>query len=183
MTGFPPATLNGTLHAGDSPAAGAHTDLATPYTDASERSSATPITADLGGTTLTPGVYQAAASIAITGTLTLDAQGDPNAVFILQAGSTLGTAAATHVNLTGAAQACNVFWSVGSSATFGASSVLTGTVLATTTFTVGDGATVAGRTLAATLLSRSAARTPSRPRSASARCRTPRRRSRRSPPG
>ena len=117
VTGFPPATLNGALHAGDGPAASAHTDLATAYTDASERSSATPITADIGGTTLDPGVYQAAAaSIAITGTLTLDAQGDPNAVFILQAGSTLITAAKSQVILANGAQACNVFWSVGSSA-------------------------------------------------------------------
>lgn len=100
VTGFPPATLNGTLHAGDSPAAGAYTDLATASTDASGRSSATTIPADLGGTTLDPGVYQAAAeSIAITGTLTLDAQGDPNAVFILRAGSTLITAAKSQVIL------------------------------------------------------------------------------------
>jgi hypothetical protein len=118
VTGFPPATLNGTLHAGDVPAAGAHTDLATAYAYAAARSPATTIPADLGGTTLDPGVYQAAAaSIAITGTVTLDAQGDPKAVFILQAGSTLITAAKSQVILANGAQACNVFWSVGSSAT------------------------------------------------------------------
>jgi hypothetical protein len=149
VTGFPPATLNGTLHAGDVPAAGAHTDLATAYAYAAARSPATTIPADLGGTTLDPGVYQAAAaSIAITGTVTLDAQGDPKAVFILQAGSTLITAAKSQVILANGAQACNVFWSVGSSATLGASSLLTGTILATTSITVGAGVTVAGRTLA-----------------------------------
>ena len=95
------------------------------------------IPAELGGVTLTPGVY-ASGTLGLTAgtTLTLDAQGNPAAVFILQAGSTLITGADTHVTLSGGAHACNVFWQVGSSATLGASSVLTGTILASTSISM-----------------------------------------------
>jgi hypothetical protein len=149
VTGFPPGTISGTLHANDATAVQAHADLATAYADAAGRTSAVPIPADLGGHTLTPGVYAYGTGLELTaGTLTLDAQGNPAAVFILQAGSTLTTGANTHVNLAGGAQACNVFWQVGSSATLGASSVLTGTILASTSITIGGGVTIAGRALA-----------------------------------
>jgi len=148
VTGFPPGQLNGTLHAGDAAATQAHADLATAYADAAGRSPAAPITGDLGGLTLSPGVYGAGAALTLTGTLTLDGQGNPNAVFILQAGSTLGTAAGSQVNLTGGAQACNVFWQVGSSATLGASSNLAGTILASTSISIGDSVTVNGQALA-----------------------------------
>jgi hypothetical protein len=147
-TGFPPGHLNGTLHAGDAAATQAHADLASAYADAARRGPAAPIDGDLGGLTLTPGVYAAGAALTLAGTLTLDAQGDPSAVFILQAGSTLGTAASSHVNLTGGAQACNVFWQVGTSATLGASSTLDGTLLASTSISMGDGVIVNGRALA-----------------------------------
>jgi Ice-binding-like len=143
-TGFPPGHLNGALHAGDAVAAAAHADLATAYADAAGRTPATPITGDLGGVTLTPGVYGAGAALTLAGTLTLDAQGDPDAVFILQAGSTLGTGADSHVTLAGGAQGCNVFWQVGSSATLGASSSLAGSILASTSISMGDGVTING---------------------------------------
>jgi hypothetical protein len=144
VTGFPPGTINGTLHAGDATAVQAHADLATAYTDAVGRAPAVPILGDLGGVTLTPGVYAAGAALTLAGTLTLDAQGNPAAVFILQAGSTLGTAAGSQVNLAGGAQSCNVFWQVGSSATLGASSGLAGTILASTSISMGDGVTIEG---------------------------------------
>jgi len=147
-TGFPPGKINGTLHAGDDVAAQAHADLATAYADAASRSPAIPITGDLGGLSLTPGVYAAGAALTLAGTLTLDAQGDPNAVFILQAGSTLGTGAGSQVTLAGGAQACNVFWQVGSSATLGASSELAGTILTSTSISIGDGVNIDGRALA-----------------------------------
>jgi hypothetical protein len=149
VTGFPPGTINGTLHADDATAVQAHADLATAYADAAGRTPDLSIPADLGGHTLTPGVY-ANGTLELTAgkTLTLDAQGNPAAVFILQAGSTLITGADTHVTLSGGAQACNVFWQVGSSATLGASSVLTGTILASTSISMGDGVTIAGRALA-----------------------------------
>jgi hypothetical protein len=148
VTGFPPGTINGTLHAGDATAAQAHADLATAYTDAVGRAPGAPIDGDLGGVTLTPGVYAAAAALTLAGTLTLDAQGNPAAVFVLQAGSTLGTAAGSQVNLAGGAQSCNVFWQVGSSATLGASSSLAGTILASTSISMGNGVTIDGRALA-----------------------------------
>jgi hypothetical protein len=148
VTGFPPGVLNGTLHPGDAVATQAHADLATAYADAAGRNPTAAIDGDLSGVTLTPGVYAAGAALTLAGTLTLDAQGDPSAVFILQAGSTLGTAANSQVTLAGGAQACNVFWQVGSSATVGASSDLAGTILASTSISIGDGVTIDGRALA-----------------------------------
>ena len=89
-----------------------------------------------------------ASSLGLTGTLTLDAQGDPNAVFVFQAGSTLITASASQVRLVNGAQACNVFWKVGSSATLGTGTVMAGNILALTSITMNDGVTLHGRALA-----------------------------------
>lgn len=102
----------------------------------------------LDGLTLGPGVHASGSELSLAGTLTLDADGDPYAVFILKAGSTLATAAGSQVSLTGGAQACNVFWQVASSATLGASSLLRGSILAHTSITVGAGVTIDGRVLA-----------------------------------
>jgi hypothetical protein len=149
VTGFPPGLiLNGTQHTGDAVALGAQSDLTTGYDDAAGRTPATAVSSDLGGQTLAPGVYKAASGLGLTGTLTLDAQGDPNAVFIFQAGSTLITAPNSTVNLIGGAQACNVFWQVGSSATLGTTTTFVGNILALTSATVQTGTTVAGRILA-----------------------------------
>ena len=106
--------------------------------------------ADLGGRTLTRGVYRAGsvAPLALSGRLTLDAQGDPRAAFILQVPSALVTAPGSSVGLVNGAQACNVFWQVGGAATLGASSVFRGNLLASTTIAVQDGAAVEGRLLA-----------------------------------
>ena len=98
--------------------------------------------------TLAPGVYRSPTSFGINGTLTLDGQGDPNAVFILQAGSTLITGVNSQVGLTNGAQACNVFEQVGSSATLGLDSTFVGNILAYTSVTVNHGAAVQGRVLA-----------------------------------
>jgi Ice-binding-like len=117
VTGFPPGTVNGNLHAADAVAGQAQLDLTTAYNDAAGRTPPAAVTADLGGQRLTSGVYNSATSLGLTGALTLDAQGDPNAVFVFQAGSTLTTASGSHVNLVNGAQACNVFWQIGSSAT------------------------------------------------------------------
>jgi hypothetical protein len=148
VTGFPPGTISGTLDAADPAAVQGQADLATAYGDAVGRAPAVPIVGDLGGVTLTPGVYAAGAAQGLTGTLTLDAQGNPDAVFILQIGSALNTAADSDVDLANGAQACNVFWQVGSSATLGADSDFTGTILANTAITMGDGVTLDGRALA-----------------------------------
>jgi type VI secretion system secreted protein VgrG len=98
--------------------------------------------------TLVSGVYTSASSMGLTGTLTLDAAGDPNAAFVFQAGSTLTTASGSQVALINGAQACNVFWQVGSSATLGTGSRFRGTILALTDITVTTAATVDGRILA-----------------------------------
>jgi len=150
VTGFPPGTVNGTIDKANAVASQAQSDLTTAYNDAAGRTPALAVSADLGGQTLTPGVYKSDSSLGLTGTLTLDAQGDPDAVFIFQAGSTLTTAGG--VNLINGAQSCNVFWQVGSSATLGTppapSSVFRGTILALTSITLVTGVTVDGRALA-----------------------------------
>ena len=132
VTGFPPGLVSGgTIHAADAVAAQAQADLTTAYNDAAGRSTSATISADLGGQTLVSGVYTGT-TLGLTGTLTLDAQGDPNAVFVFQSASTLTTATSSSVVLINGASSCNVFWQVGSSATLGTNSVIVGTVLALT---------------------------------------------------
>ncbi|CAN5123629.1 hypothetical protein BH11ACT1_BH11ACT1_04760 [soil metagenome] len=139
---------SGVNHAGDAVTQGAQTDLTTAYNAAAGAGPTSPITADLAGMTLIPGVYTSTSSMGLSGEVTLDAGGDPAAVFIFQAASTLTTAPGSHVTLTGGAQACNVFWQVGSSATIDTGSVFRGTVLAMTSITANTGATIEGRLLA-----------------------------------
>lgn len=148
VTGFPPGTVvNGIIHGPDAVATGAQADVNIAYNDAAGRSVSATVSADLGGQTLVSGVYRGS-TLALTGTLTLDAQGDPNAVFIFQAGSTLITAPGSRVALVNGASACNVFWQVGSSATLDTNSVFVGTILALTSVTANTGALVTGRLLA-----------------------------------
>jgi len=132
---------------------GAKLDLVTAYDNAAGRTPPTETlvgpTLDLAGRTLTTGVYKSATSIGLTGTLTLDAQDDPNAVFIFQASTeTLITGSGSSVVLINGAQACNVFWQVGSSATFGTGSSFVGTVMALTSISAQTGATFQGQLLA-----------------------------------
>ena len=150
VLGFPPGIVNGRIHAGDVAAAQAQSDVTTAYNDAAGRSTA-PITVagNLGGMTLYPGLYKSTSSLAVSsGDLTLDAQGDSNAVFIFQAASTLTTTSGRQVILRGGANASNIFWQVGSSATFGTGSVFKGTILAYASITFNTGATLEGRALA-----------------------------------
>jgi uncharacterized repeat protein (TIGR01451 family) len=149
VTGFPPGTVSGTEDIADAVAVQAKNDLSTAYNDAAAETVTATIPTELGGTTVTPGVYNSAAgTFGITGTLTLDAQGNPNAIFIFQAASTLITAGASNVVLINGAQASNVFWVVGSSATLGTNSTLQGSILALTSITVTTGTTIDGRALA-----------------------------------
>jgi hypothetical protein len=148
ITGSASLTITGTNHNGDSVTQQAKTDLVTAYNNAAGQGPTSPIVADLGGQTLVPGVYNSASSIGLTGALTLNAGGNPNAVFVFQAGSTLTTASGSSVVLTNGAQACNVFWQVGSSATLGTGSAFRGTIMALTSITLTTGATVEGRVLA-----------------------------------
>lgn len=148
VTGFPPGEVNnGTIQAGNDEARGAKADLVTAYNDAAGRSAVTEqISANLGGRTLTAGVYKAASAMALTGTLTLN--GGPDDVFIFQAGSTLITGSSANVNLIGGASACNVFWQVGSSATLGTDTDFVGTIMALTSVTLNNRADVTGRVFA-----------------------------------
>ncbi|MCW2793240.1 MAG: hypothetical protein JWO76_2338 [Nocardioides sp.] len=149
VTGFPPGqVVNGAQHVADAVALQAQNDLVTAYNDAAGRTPASPVTADLGGQVLVGGVYKSAAAMSLTGTVTLDAEGDPNTVFVFQAGSTLITAGSSTVALVRGAQACNVFWQVGSSATLGTSTSFVGSILALTSASLQTGATVQGRVLA-----------------------------------
>jgi len=149
FTGSVEVTTSGTKYtAVDAAVTSAKVDLTTAYNDAAGRTPATTVTADLGGQTLTTGVYKSASSLAVTGTLTLDAENDPNAVFIFQAGSTLTSASSATIALVNGADACNVFWQVGSSATFGTDTVFVGHVMALTSITANTRATFQGQLLA-----------------------------------
>jgi hypothetical protein len=149
VTGFPPGIINGALHAGDAAAAMAQSDLATVYNMLANTVCNTDLSGqDLGGLTLTPGTYCFSTSAQLTGTLTLDAQGNPNAVFLFKIGSTLTTASASSVLLINSASSCGVFWQVGSSATLGTGTALQGNIVALTSITLNTGANATGRLLA-----------------------------------
>jgi len=150
IPGFPPGIVNGTIHAADAIAMQAQNDLTTAYIFAAGQAATSNLTGqDLGGLTLLPGVYAFNSSAQLTGTLTLNAQGNPNAVFLFQIGSTLTTASSSSVVLINGGQDGNVFWQVGSSATLGTSTAFEGNILALTSITLNTGATILdGRALA-----------------------------------
>ena len=154
ITGFAPGNLTGTIHAGDAVAQTAQGDLTVAYNFAAGAAGGAVLTADIGGQTLAPGVYKttsAQPSLGITGNLTLDGGGDPNAVWIFQIVSTLTTAATnSHVILTNGATAQNVFWQVGSSATLGTTTTFAGTIMAQASISLDTGAILNGRALART---------------------------------
>ncbi|MFS2090738.1 ice-binding family protein [Paenarthrobacter nicotinovorans] len=148
ITGFPPGTAAGTIHAADAVALQAQSDLTTAYNNAAGQALTASVSGDLVGQTLTEGVYKSTSSLALSGQLTLDGQGNPASVFVFQVASTLITASASSIIFTNGAQACNVFWQVGSSATLGTASSFKGTVLALTSITAQTNAVVEGRLLA-----------------------------------
>jgi hypothetical protein len=148
--GFPPGILTGTLHINDAAATQAKLDLTVAYNDAAGRTSTDIVTlsGNIGGLTLTPGLYKSTSSLAISsGDLTFDAKGNANAVFIIQIASSLTTTSDRKVILTGGALASNIFWQVGSSATFGTTTIFKGTVIAMQSITFNTGATLDGRAL------------------------------------
>jgi len=149
VTGFPPGTVSGATHAGDATAATAQSDLTVAYNDAAGRTTgAITVSGDLTGLTLAPGLYKSTSSLGITGNLTLTGLGDANAVFIIQIASTLTTGTGSQVILTGGAQAKNIIWQVGTSATLGTNSIFKGTIMANQSITLNTGARLDGRALA-----------------------------------
>lgn len=150
ITGFPPGLVSGTTHAADAASLQAQTDATTAYNFLAGQACGTTLTGDLGGRTLAPGVYCFATSAQLTGILTLDGLGNPASQFIFQMGSTLTTASASSVVLINGAQACNVWWQMGSSATLGSTTSFVGTLIALASATLNTGATLAGRAIGRT---------------------------------
>jgi hypothetical protein len=149
VTGAP--QVLGETHVDDAVAIEAKNALTAAYNDAASRPSSGSAGTDLSGQVFLPGVRTASSSLLLSsGSVTLDAQGNPNAVFIFQIGSTLITGSSTTVLLINGAQACNVFWQVGSSATLGTATRFVGTIMASTTITANTAATIEGRLLAGT---------------------------------
>ncbi len=148
VTGFPPCVITGTQHLADAVALNAQNVLTVAYNTLAGLPCppANAIVANLGETTKPAGVYCTAIGIGVTGTLTLDGGGDPNATFVFQAGSSLTTAG--DIVLINGAQAKNVYWQIGSSATIGTASQWQGNILALTSITLVDNATLLGRALA-----------------------------------
>ena len=157
ITGFPPATITPpfTTHTADGVALQAQNDLTAAYNSAAGLAPNQILTGqNLGGLTLTPGVYFFASSAQLTGILTLNNEGNPDAVFVFQVGSTLTTASDSSIvtindgsipNLT---PGISVFWQIGSSATLGTGTDFEGNILANTSITANTGATIDGRLLA-----------------------------------
>ncbi|MGI8847577.1 MAG: ice-binding family protein [Candidatus Dormibacteria bacterium] len=150
VIGFPPGTVNGGIHVDDSVSVQAKSDLVTAYDSAAGQPCTSTLTGDLGGRTLIPGVYCFTSAAQLTGTLTLDGGGDPNAVFIFKIASALTTASSSRVDLVNGG-ACGIFWQVGSSATLGTDTNFVGTLLVNTSITLNTRANILpGRALAAT---------------------------------
>jgi len=143
VTGFPPGLVNGTINRCNGPSAQAQRDLTKAYTKAQGLTPTGTLTGkDLGGMTLTPGVYFFASSAQLTGTLTLNNLGNPNALFVFQIGSTLTTASNSSVVFANSLADKNVFWQVGSSATLGTTTKFVGNILALTSITLNTGASI-----------------------------------------
>lgn len=151
VDGFPPGILNGTLRINDEISNPAKLSLTTAYNDAAGRTSTdiVPLAGNIGGLTLTPGLYKSTSSIEISsGDVTFDAKGDANAVFIIQIASTFTTTPGRKVILSGGAKASNIFWQVSSSASFGTTTVMKGVIMALESITFDTGATLDGQAMA-----------------------------------
>jgi ice-binding like protein len=150
VTGFPPGTTGGgAQHVGDPAANQAQRDAQTAYAALAGQACSTPFTGqDLGGKSLSPGVYCFTSSAQLTGQLVLDARGNANGVWVFQIASTLTTATSASVVMSKSGRAGNVFWQVGSAATLGTGTAFAGNILAYSSITMNTGAGLSGRALA-----------------------------------
>nr|AIC65767.1 ice-binding protein 7 [Chloromonas brevispina] len=149
IRGFPPGRLTGELHSNDTASKQAQTDAHAGYATLFDMTANTTLTGqNLGSMILTAGVYRFASSATLTGRLTFDALNDTSAVFVIQIGTVFTTAATSEMMLVNGAQSCNIFFQVGTSATLGASSSLSGTIVAHTSISAGANAVVHGSLLA-----------------------------------
>jgi Ice-binding-like len=149
ITGFPPGTRSGATHAADAVALQAQNDVITEYNALASAACSADLTGqDLGGKTLTSGVYCFSSSAQLTGPLTLNAQGNANATFVFKIGSTLTTASGSSVALINGGNPCGVAWQIGSSATLGTTTSFIGNLIALTSITLNTGANIIGRALA-----------------------------------
>lgn len=150
VTGFPPGVVNGTQHITDGTAGAAKISAQATYDCLSTLPRPTRLLADIGGTTVTAGTYDFASSVGVTGILTLDGEGDPNAIFVFQIPSTFIPATYSVIQVTNSAQPCNVYWLVGSSATLSIGSTTVGNIIAVASVTLNTHATLTGRAFALT---------------------------------
>jgi Ice-binding-like/Bacterial Ig-like domain len=147
-TGFPPGVVTGAVDVADAAAVQAGVDALAAYTAIAARTGGAPLAGALAGATITPGLYSIAGAASNTTTVTLDAQGDPNAVFVFQVNGALTTAALSHIVLANGALASRVFWQVNGAAAIGAGASFAGTMLALNAVAVGHGSVVNGRVVA-----------------------------------
>lgn len=149
ITGFPPGTSTGTAHAADAVALQAQNDVTTQYNALASAACTANLTGqDLGGMTLTSGVYCFSSSAQLTGPLTLNAQGNAGATFVFKTGSSLTTASGSSVSLINGGNPCGVAWQIGSSATLGTTTSFIGNLIALSSVTLNTGANITGRALA-----------------------------------
>ncbi len=151
VVGFPPGIVTGTIHAANATSLAAQNSIVTAYNALASQPCDVDLTGqNLGGLTLTPGVYCFSTSAQLTGTLTLDGLGNPGSVWVFKIGSTLTTASGSSVAYINGGQACGTFWQLGSSGTLGTATSFSGNVLALASITLNTGATSAGAMFART---------------------------------
>ena len=147
VTGFPPGLVGGDIHDKDGAAGLARADLRAAYDELDARTPHQSVVGNLGGQTFHAGIHHATTALALTGSVTLDAEGDPSAVFVFQGDAAFDTAAAARVVLTGGARPQNVYWQIEGAVGTGASTSMVGTILTAGAITLGDGTQLIGRAL------------------------------------
>jgi hypothetical protein len=147
ITGLPPGAVGGDIHDKDGSAAQVRTNLEAAYVELDARTPHQSVIGNLGGQTFHAGIYHKATALGLTGTVTLDAENDPSAIFIFQGDAAFDTAASAHVVLARGAQPGNVYWQIQGAVGTGAATTMVGTILTAGAITLGDGTQLLGRAL------------------------------------